>query len=110
MVIAVCLTGCESKMRQQLQIGNIFAPLPAAMGTMPEGGSQEFESGWRDGCKTGMSTMASNYYKTFYRYTQDPELINNIEYYQAWKDAYHYCRQYVFRWTLWKLDERESFR
>ena len=84
-----------------------FKPTPAGMGDAPKG-PPEFEAGWHDGCETGMGTMTSNYYKTFYKFKQDPSMIHNKMYYQAWKDSYTYCRQYMFRWVLWKIDNKEK--
>ena len=87
----------------------ILKPTPLGMGKVPDG-HPIFQAGWNDGCETGLGTMSSNFYKTFYKYKQDPKMIMNKMYYQAWKDAYTYCRQYMFRWTLWKLDHIESLR
>lgn len=85
---------------------DVFKPTPFAMGKEPDG-PPDFKKGWHDGCETGLGTMTTNYYKTFYKFKQDYRMINNKMYYQAWKDSYQYCRQYMFRWVLWKLDNPE---
>lgn len=82
---------------------SMFAPRPFRMGDPPDG-NPEFKLGWKHGCNTGMSTMATSYYKSFYRFNQDPEMITNQDYYKAWKDGYTYCRQYMFKWTNWAWD------
>lgn len=84
---------------------SVFAPKPFGM-NQAEKGTPEFNKGWEDGCETGMSTMSTDYYKSFYTFRQDPDMITNIEYYKAWKDAYTYCRQYVFKWSLWTWDAK----
>ncbi len=102
LVIIACilmLSACSSK---------LGGPKAFGMGDVPDG-PPDFQEGWRDGCKTGMGTMAPNYYKTFYKFTQNTHKIQNKMYYQAWKDAYTYCRQYTFRFTLWKFDAVESW-
>ncbi|MCD6034977.1 MAG: hypothetical protein K0R63_718 [Rickettsiales bacterium] len=80
-----------------------MAPRPFAMGDTPPG-TATFRKGWEEGCHTGLATMTTDYYKSFYTFEQDPYMINNSEYYEAWKDAYTYCRQYAFKWTLWSWD------
>lgn len=74
--------------------------------TMP--GPPEYTKGWEDGCYTGMAAMSNTYYSTFYHFRQDPSMTVNKMYYQAWKDAYHYCRQYVLTFTHESADAGES--
>jgi hypothetical protein len=107
-LMAVCLlvlvstAGCSYA--HPLGGKNPFAPKPFRMGGPGGGGTVEFRKGWDDGCETGMSTMVTDYYKTFYGFKQDPYMIMNDEYYKAWNDAYTYCRHYAFRSTLWTWD------
>lgn len=102
-VLCLTLTGCTEG---HGFFRETFKPTPFRMGKAPDG-PPDYKSGWNDGCETGLATMTSNYYKTFYKFKQDPKMIHNKMYYQAWKDSYTYCRQYMFRWVLWKLDNRE---
>lgn len=93
------LTGCN------LPSDSIFAPKPFRMGPPPPG-NETFRLGWKHGCNTGLSTMGPNYYKSFYRFEQDPMMTSNAEYYKAWKDAYTYCRQYMFKWVDFAWDKK----
>ncbi|MEM7617232.1 MAG: hypothetical protein AAF195_02495 [Pseudomonadota bacterium] len=100
-LLSVMLIGC----RIQSTPDNILAPWPFRMGGTPEG-SKEFKLGWEHGCHTGLSTMVTSGYKTFYSFEQDPTMTQNADYYKAWKDAYTYCRQYSFKWTMWSWDQK----
>lgn len=87
----------------------VIKPRPFAMGGPQQDAPQDYLDGFNDGCETGMATMSTNWYKTFYRFKQDTARLHNQLYYQAWKDAYTYCRQYTFKWTLWHWDHRERW-
>lgn len=104
MAIMVCLTGgCTGKVFSD---ESIFAPKPLRMGGIDKTKSPpEYVKGWDDGCKTGLSTMVNGYYKSFYGFKQDPYMIGDKTYFQAWNDAYTYCRQYSFRYT-WDAYDR----
>lgn len=79
---------------------SVMAPKPFGM-TGPERDAPEaYLAGWDDGCQTGMSTMSTTYYKSFYSYDIDHHMMDNPEYYRAWRDAYTYCRHYVFK-SVW---------
>ena len=43
-----------------------------------------------------MAAMTNDYYRTFYRFRTDPTQVRNPIYYKPWKDAYNYCRHYVY--------------
>lgn len=75
------------------------------MGAPPKDADPEYLQGWNDGCETGLSTMVAGSYKSFYGFKQDAYKIKDQKYYQAWKDAYNYCRQYSFRFT-WDAYDR----
>lgn len=85
-----------------------MAPWPARMGKPPDNAPKDYKQGWYDGCITGLSTMSQVYYKDFYGYKQDYTKVDNVMYYQAWKDAYTYCRQYSFRYAWDPLDRRRG--
>ena len=59
-------------------------------------GPPEYMEGWKDGCESGLSAMTNDYYKTFYTFQQNNDLIGNELYYKAWKDTYHFCRHYAY--------------
>ena len=100
------LTGCTGKIFSD---DSIFAPKPLPMnGPDKKKGSADYLEGWDDGCKTGLSTMVSGYYKSFYGYKIDPYRVSNATYYKAWKDAYTYCRQYSFRYSWDALDRQNN--
>ncbi len=85
-----------------------FAPLPAGMTYPPKDSPPDYLEGWYDGCYTGLSTMNQQIYKSFYGYKQNFRKADNILYYQAWRDAYTYCRQYSFRYTWGPLDKKRT--
>lgn len=72
---------------------------------MPHDGSPEYKQGWKDGCETGLSSMTNDYYRAFYQYRVDVNLVNNETYYRAWKDTFNYCRHYAYG-TLKESDLR----
>ncbi len=72
-------------------------PRPMNLGETPPG-SPIFQKGWDDGCESGLSAYGGSRYKTAYGFQQDLSLVDNPEYYRAWKDAYTYCRWYVWVW------------
>lgn len=85
--------------------GNELRPLyPPFLPPPPEGGPQEFQQGWRDGCDTGLAAHGTDIYRTAFGFKQDPSLVLNPVYYQAWKDAENYCRTYVFEYSVRSLD------
>jgi len=65
------------------------------IGGPPEESSELYKAGWWDGCKTGMAAYGNDFFKSSYSFYQNPEHINNLEYYKPWKDAYSYCRYHV---------------
>lgn len=79
------------------------APRPFKMAKTPEG-PPEFKRGWEDGCETGMATESNTYYKSFYKFKQDPYSVTDPMYFGAWFDAYRYCRDYVDKWTFDEMD------
>ena len=105
LLCTIMLSGCILKGGPHLpdQFRNPLAPKAFRM-NQPIEGTPDFNLGWKHGCETGISTLATDYYKTFYRYRQDPSKITNVEYYKAWKDGYTYCRQYTFKWSMWTWD------
>lgn len=90
--VIVAVSSCEHMYNQ------ITKPRPWRMAETPEG-TPEFRKGWEDGCETGMGAYGNDTYKMIYTYKQDFTLIDNPEYYRAWKDAYTYCRWYTWNWV-----------
>lgn len=102
-MVLLLLGGCFGKIFSDK---SIFAPKPLRMGGPDRSkASPEYLKGWDDGCQSGLSTMVNGYYKSFYEFKQDPYMISNSVYYKAWKDSYHYCRQYSFRYS-WDAFDR----
>lgn len=103
-LILICtVSGCTK--------GNPFKPVPfgVQMQHKHANASPLYRKGWDDGCNTGMGTMTYSYYKSFYKFKQDVNLVDNPEYYKAWKDAYTYCRHYAFKWADWGWDFKEEW-
>jgi len=63
---------------------------------VPKDATPAQKQGWLDGCKSGMGNMTNSGYRSFYRFTQDPELRKDPAYYKVWKDTYTFCRHYVY--------------
>lgn len=97
--IFICASFLSSCAGQIFSEKSFFAPKPFRMGGPDKDADPMYLSGWEDGCHTGLSTMNHGYYKSFYKYKQDPYKANNPVYYKAWKDAYTYCRHYSFRFV-----------
>lgn len=75
---------------------DIVKPAPWIFKLMPQDAPPVFKQGWIDGCKTGLGTMTNTFYKTFYRFTQDPVLRKDPLYYKTWVDTYNFCRHYIY--------------
>jgi hypothetical protein len=106
MLLLVSISGCVGKIFSD---DSIFAPKPLGMGSPDKSkGSAEYLKGWDDGCKTGLSTMVSGYYKSFYGFKQDPYMVDNPSYYKAWKDAFTYCKQYAFKYSWDAYDKTNN--
>ena len=90
----VALGGCSIKQATEL----VTKPRPWGLGETPDG-SPTFKQGWEDGCDTGLGVYGgAGYKRKAYRFRQDISQLDNPEYYRAWKDAYTYCRWYVWNW------------
>jgi hypothetical protein len=89
-LVMLSVTGCSA-------LDKIIRPKPFNLGKTPEG-SPIFQKGWDEGCESGLHVYGNSFYRGAYSYKQDINLINNQEYYRAWKDAYTYCRWYVWNY------------
>ncbi len=97
------LAGCEAGSVGDVLTGYydqvMVKPRPWGLADTPEG-SPLFRKGWEEGCNTGLGVYGgTHYHKPAYRFQQDLTLINNDEYYRAWRDAYAYCRWYAWNWN-----------
>ena len=63
----------------------------------------KYLQGWQDGCHTGISATANQWYKMHYKFKQDPLLAQDRTYYRGWKDAFDYCQRYIYQWRNRKL-------
>lgn len=66
-------------------------------GSAPEG-SETFQSGWSDGCTTGLAAYGSLHYKASYDFTYNDNMLDNDEYHNAWRIGFRHCRWYVATW------------
>ena len=96
-VLGLALSACSSD--------SIFAPKPHGITGPARDAPENYLAGWDAGCQTGMSTMSPTYYKSFYGYTLDANMIEDPEYYRAWRDAYTYCRHYTFKFAWDGIDK-----
>lgn len=67
------------------------------MADVPDG-TPTFQKGWNEGCNSGLAAYGGKAYRDTYNFYQDLNLIDNKEYYTAWKDGYSYCRWYIWNW------------
>lgn len=94
-IFALLLSSCKA----MEMVGNqLVKPRPWGISEVPDG-SPMFRYGWSDGCDTGLSSYGNDRYKIKYKYTQQPDLLKNKDYYRAWKDAYNYCSWYTYNWA-----------
>lgn len=82
-------TGCDA-------VKTAFRPMPWLLDQYPKDAPTDYVAGWKDGCESGMASMSNDYYRTFYKFKSDSTQVNNSDYYIPWKDAYNYCRHYVY--------------
>ena len=92
LIMVQLLSGCTLYLAKQ-----VLKPKPYGMGDTPDG-TPEFQAGWDDGCESGLSAYGGSRYKAAYSFKQNVDLLDDPEYYRAWKDAYTYCRWYVWNW------------
>jgi len=94
-------TGCETlnEFSNRNWMQQFTKPTPWGNGNEIPEGSEMFRAGWKDGCESGYSAYGNTRYMAGYGFEQDPEKAKNPEYYRAWKDAFVYCRWYVYNWS-----------
>ncbi|MBL6784672.1 MAG: hypothetical protein ISQ32_00010 [Rickettsiales bacterium] len=71
---------------------------------LPQEGSYQLVQGVRDGCDTAHSSRGNSFYRTFYKFKQDPTLIEDDEYYHSWYRGYIYCFHIVNRRAFKAID------
>lgn len=64
---------------------------------LPQEGSYQLVKGVRDGCDSAHSSRGNSLYRTFYKFTQEPSLMEDDEYAHAWYRGYIYCFHVVAR-------------
>lgn len=74
------------------------SPFMQKMLTQGPEGPTLYKQGWRDGCETGMSSVANMLQRSFYTFKQNADLAQNKVYYTGWKTAYTYCQRYLFQY------------
>jgi hypothetical protein len=73
-----------------------FKPMPWIFKQVPQDASASVKKGWIDGCESGLASMTNSFYRSFYRFQQDPALRKDPDYYRTWKDVFTYCRHYAY--------------
>ena len=64
----------------------------------PEG-SEEFRSGWKAGCNSGIAVNGTLHYKATHDFEYDEAQLQNDEYHAAWRLVFRHCRWYTAEWT-----------
>ncbi len=99
LLLSSCGNTWETFREDILRPLNLWQPTPFGIGEVPKGGSPEFTQGWEDGCHSGISAYGGTHYRNLgYKFKQDYKMIHNKDYYNAWQDAYLYCRWYVWNY------------
>jgi len=100
LVMVIALSGCRkmADMSDGTPVEWLFKPWPHGLDKDPPEGTPIFKAGWTQGCESGLASYGGSRYRRAYAFVQDMQLVNNPEYYRAWKDAYTYCRWYVWNW------------
>jgi len=120
-IMASCvmmLTACSDQLTNpgNLLIGKITTkrllprPVPMFLGTYKEDAPDIYKTGWEHGCESGLSAYGNTYYKKFYSFQHDPELMKDPTYFRVWSDAFNYCRSYANRYLadgMW-FGERDA--
>lgn len=88
--VMVAISGCTGK------DGTLDLRKPYSLDLTPPEGPPEYEQGWSDGCESGSSSYANNFYKLLrvFELKLDPKLREDKMYYQAWRDSFLYCAIY----------------
>jgi hypothetical protein len=63
----------------------------------------DYVDGWRDGCHTGISMVANQWYKMSYKFKQDAYKAQEKNYYRGWKDGQDYCQRYITQYDRRQL-------
>ena len=77
LLVSLFLTACKPPM--------------ASMIVLPTEGSPQLVQGIRDGCETAHSSRGNSYHRTFYKFTQDVNQMNDDEYFDSWYRGYIWC-------------------
>jgi hypothetical protein len=101
LLILVCLVASCAMINGS---GKTRPGMPPFMPGPPKGGPPEFQEGWQDGCETGIAAHGSSYYRSTFKFTQNPSLVMNPIYYKAWKDGENYCRTYIFAYSFRNME------
>lgn len=75
------------------KIAKIFPNRPNNEVAIEGDASPDFKQGWKDGCETGMSAGANNFYKMFYRSNASDgwKAVKSSDYKTAWDNAFWFC-------------------
>ena len=79
---------------------NMWKPKPPGIGEADPHAPPNYKQGWNDGCETGLFVYGGDHYRYLgYKVKQDYTMINDEDYYNAWQDAYLYCRWYIWNYV-----------
>ena len=92
LLLVVSVSACRNQ--------TLYKPKPFGLTGPSQDAPENYLDGWNDGCETGIGTMSTTWYKTFYGYKINTHMMEDAEYSRAWRDAYTYCRHFAFK-SLW---------
>jgi hypothetical protein len=91
MMALLLSSNCIAKGARQFSFGK-----PYALDMTPPEGSELFQRGWRDGCESGVSSIASQFNKLNFAFRYDANSRQNKAYERAWQAANIYCTLSVY--------------
>lgn len=91
MILVMALAACQGSGAPWMRKMMDGPPKQANQNPLPP----LYLTGWKDGCETGVSANTNSFYKFYYKYRQNADLVMNDIYYRGWKDAFDYCQRYT---------------
>lgn len=84
-------------------------PRPYVLDEVPKDAPDVYKKGYKDGCESGLAAYGNTYYKKFYSFVNDPNLVDDPIYYRVWTDSFNYCRNFINRYQNDGFFEGEGF-
>jgi hypothetical protein len=90
LIITLLITSCSSSVAPKHKSKKPFWFSPD-FARLQQGGSAEMQAGLIHGCETAHSSRGNSFSRTFSGFKQDPNLVEDSEYFDSWYRGYIYC-------------------